>query len=137
MKSQKAEMQMKDAELAEQESSARERETSRSGIRPAVNVPAVRTPAIHRPMQIPGEEPSGVTVIFRGMLPMEKLVTLIRQRAGERRSEAALRVEIERGPVPHRWHVRLHSERGELAVAEDGPFLAVTRAFAMLHQSLH
>ena len=88
-------------------------DSSDSGVRPAVRVP-------------------DVTVVFRGMLPMERLVELIRRRAVEAAPALPLRVEVEQLSDLQRWRVRLHTAHGEVAASETGPFLAVTRAFGLL-----
>jgi hypothetical protein len=101
-------------------------DASQSGIRPAVAAEPMPRAAVPAPS-------SDVTVVFRGVLPMERLVQLIRRRADEAVAASPLRVEIEQLPEAQRWRVRLLAEHGEIAAAlEPGPFLAVTRAFAQL-----
>jgi hypothetical protein len=97
----------------DRESSVPDASSSESGIRPAMRVP-------------------DVTVVFRGMLPMERLVELIRRRAGEKAPALPLRVEVEQLSDLQGWRVRLHTAYGEVAASESGPFLAVSRAFSLL-----
>lgn len=103
-------------------------DTSHSGIRPAMN-PSELQPA-------PETSTTPVTVVFRGVLPMERLVQMIRRRAAESAPSTPLCVEVEQYPDAQRWRVRVHSPQGELSALEAGPFLAVTRVFALLHQSM-
>ena len=100
---------------------------SQSGVRPAI-----RTEQSEEPPPSSRGTSSDVTVVFRGVLPMERLVQLIRRRADEAAPTSPLRVEVEQLPGAH-WRVRLQTATGEFAASEPGPFLAVTRAFALLH----
>jgi hypothetical protein len=104
-------------------------DASQSGIRPALN------PSELQPALPDGASSTPVTVVFRGVLPMERLVQMIRRRAAESAPSTPLCVEVEQYPDAQRWRVRVHSPQGELSALEAGPFLAVTRAFALLHQS--
>lgn len=106
---------------------------SQSGIRAAVNLPV--NSASDRAPSSAKRNPADVTVVFRGVLPMERLVQLIRRRAHETAPKSSLVVEVEQVPQvihPSRWCVRVRSDSGEFSASEAGPFLAVTRAFALL-----
>jgi hypothetical protein len=98
---------------------------SQSGIRPALHPEQCGKPSA-------SARTADVTVVFRGVLPMERLVQLIRRRAEEAAPASALRVEVEPLPEGQQWRVRLQTDSGEFAASEPGPFLAVTRAFSML-----
>jgi hypothetical protein len=102
---------------------------SQSGVRPALHADHDLERA---PSSTPRATGAGVTVVFRGVLPMERLVQLIRRRAEEAALECPLRVEVEQQPEAQSWRVRLKTPQGEIAASESGPFLAVTRAFALL-----
>jgi hypothetical protein len=103
-------------------------DASQSGVRPAV-----RPESAERPSEQPSaSRASDVTVVFRGVLPMERLVQLIRRRADETAFASPLRVEVEQLHAAQRWRVRLQTAQGEFAAMEPGPFLAVTRAFALM-----
>lgn len=80
----------------------------------------------------PAPPASPVTVVFRGVFPMERLVQLIRRRAEESTQGTPLRVEVEPLPDSQQWRVSVHTTDGEYAASEAGPFLAVTRAFALI-----
>lgn len=97
-------------------------DSSQSGVRCLLD-PAKMMPA---PLLSP------VTVVFRGVFPMERLVQLIRRRAEETADGLPLRVEVEPLPDSQQWRVSVHTPDGEFAASEAGPFLAVTRAFALL-----
>jgi hypothetical protein len=101
---------------------------SESGVRPVVHV----EPSEQESEQRNASPVSDVTVVFRGVLPMERLVQLIRRRADEAASASPLRVEVEQLPEAQQWRVRLQTAHGEFAASEPGPFLAVTRAFALM-----
>jgi hypothetical protein len=107
-------------------------DSSQSGIRTAVNPNASKPPSQPPSQSIAA---TAVTVVFRGVLPMERLVHMIRRRAAESAPATPLCVEVEQHADAQRWRVRVHSPRGELSALEAGPFLAVTRAFALLNQS--
>ena len=107
-------------------------DASQSGIRPAVDPSTLQASEPAAPVALPA---SDVTVVFRGVLPMERLVQMIRRRAAESAPATPLCVEVERYPDAQRWRVRVHSANGELSALESGPFLAVTRAFALLRQA--
>jgi hypothetical protein len=102
-------------------------DSSQSGIREAVS-PELLEREIAQPA-------NAVTVVFRGVLPMERLVNMIRRRAAESAPSTPLCVEVEQHTDAQRWRVRVHSPNGELSALEAGPFLAVTRAFALLQQA--
>jgi hypothetical protein len=97
---------------------------SQSGVRYLVDPARVEPP--------PVASTSPVTVVFRGVFPMERLVQLIRRRAEEAASKTPVRVEVEPLPDSQQWRVSVHTAHGEFAASEAGPFLAVTRAFALL-----
>ncbi|HKU39183.1 MAG TPA: hypothetical protein VJR89_13575, partial [Polyangiales bacterium] len=76
---------------------------------------------------VPSTQPASVTVVFRGVFPMERLVQVIRRRATETAPGAPMRVEVEPLADSQRWRVSVHLPEGEYAASEPGPFLAVTR----------
>jgi hypothetical protein len=102
-------------------------DSSQSGIREMVS-----PETLERELAKPS---NAVTVVFRGVLPMERLVHMIRRRAAESAPSTPLCVEVEQHADAQRWRVRVHSPTGELSALEAGPFLAVTRAFALLQQA--
>jgi hypothetical protein len=120
-------------------------DSSHSGIRPTVSPSALQPEPALRDAASSGSETAPalgggalstpVTVVFRGVLPMERLVQMIRRRAAESAPSTPLCVEVEQHADAQRWCVRVHSPQGELSALEAGPFLAVTRAFALLHQA--
>lgn len=97
---------------------------SESGVRYLVDPVRLEPP--------PAAAASPVTVVFRGVFPMERLVQLIRRRAEEAAAKTPVRVEVESLPDSQQWRVSVHTAHGEFAASEAGPFLAVTRAFALL-----
>jgi hypothetical protein len=100
--------------------------SSDSGIRPRVSLDALQP----RPESLQPKPSEQVTVVFRGTLPIEGLLHLIRRRAQARHGTQAVhaRVEAREGA----WEVALRVAGVAVVATAENPFLAALRAFDLL-----